>query len=221
MKRITDAERARALQILDRLDASMPEAKIELDYATPLQLLMAVLLAAQCTDKRVNLVTPPLFAAFPTAASLAASSPPELEPYIASLGLFRNKARALVALGQALVRDHAGVVPIDRALLAELPGVGAKTAGVVALHLQGTPSFPVDTHVGRLARRMDFSRESDPEKVEADLVRLVPQPRWEKGHQLLVWHGRRTCFALKPACASCVVETLCPRRNVKPAKAKT
>lgn len=215
MKRITDAERARALQILDRLDAAMPEAKIELDYQSPLQLLMAVLLAAQCTDKRVNLVTPALFRAFPDAAALAASSPGELEPYIASLGLFRNKARALVALGKALVAEHQGLVPTDRALLAELPGVGAKTAGVVALHLHGTPSFPVDTHVGRLSRRMDFSRATDPDKVEADLVRLFPVSRWEKGHQLLVWHGRRTCFAQRPACATCVVNTLCPKRGVK------
>lgn len=218
MKRITPEERTRAIEVIERLHAHMPEAKIELDYTTPLELLVAVILSAQCTDKRVNMVTPRLFKHFPTPRHYAESSPAELEPYLNSLGLFRNKAKALVALGHALA-EHGGEVPTDRDELARLPGVGSKTAGVVALHLGGTPSFPVDTHVGRLARRLDFTRETDPDKVEQDLQRLIPQPLWEKGHQLLVWHGRRTCFALKPACERCVVSALCPKRGVKQPKA--
>jgi endonuclease-3 len=213
MKRITAEEQARAVAILDRLDAHMPEATIELDYKTDLELVVAVILSAQCTDKRVNLVTPALFRDFPTAAHYARATPVQLEQYIQSLGLYRNKAKSLVALGQALVAQGGGV-PRDREALHALPGVGAKTAGVVALHLGGTPSFPVDTHVGRLARRMGFTRETDPDKVERDLQRLIPEDRWSKGHQLLVWHGRRTCFARKPDCEHCVVTALCPKKGV-------
>jgi endonuclease III len=209
---------ARAVRILGRLEEAMPEAHIELDHRTPLELLLAVALAAQTTDKRVNLVTPALFRDFPTAAHLAASTPAQLEPYIQSVGLFRTKARNLVALGQALVRDHGGVVPGTRAALAELPGVGQKTAGVVAMHLGTDFAFPVDTHVLRLSGRMDLSRATDPDDVEADLQRLVPKPRWFLGHQLLVWHGRRVCHARSPECHRCVAAALCPRRGVKPQK---
>jgi endonuclease-3 len=198
-----------------RLGEHMPDARIELDHRSPLELLVAVILSAQCTDKRVNMVTPALFAAFPDAASYAAATPAQLEPYLASLGLFRAKAKALVAMGKQLVAHHGGEVPRSRAVLATLPGVGQKTAGVVSMHLEGDPAFPVDTHVGRLARRLGFTRETDPDAVEADLQRLLPSDQWMTGHQLLVWHGRRTCFARNPDCERCVVAALCPKVGVK------
>lgn len=208
-----EGRRARAVEILRRLDVAMPDARIELTSSTPLELLVAVLLAAQTTDRRVNLVTPALFRDFPTAAHYARATQQQLEEYIKTVGLFRNKAKSLVRLGQALVERHAGVVPTSRAALAELPGVGPKTAGVVSIHLGGDEAFPVDTHVLRLSGRMHFSRAKDPNDVEADLQRLVPRTWWFQGHQLLVWHGRRVCHARSPECHRCVVAELCPSRG--------
>jgi endonuclease III len=196
---------------------AMPGARIELDFGDELQLLVSVILSAQSTDKGVNRVTPGLFRAFPDAAALASARPEALWPHIRSLGLFRNKAKAIVAAAQALVRDHGGRVPRTRAGLEALPGVGAKTAGVVLVHLGAEPAFPVDTHVGRLARRLGFTRQEDPDRVEQELRALVAQPRWAHGHQLLVWHGRRCCTARAPACERCPVLDLCPRRGVKDA----
>lgn len=210
-------KQARAVELIRRLDAAMPEAKIELDYTTPLELLVAVLLSAQTTDKRVNLVTPELFKDFRTAADYARATPPQLETYLKSVGLFRNKAKALVALGNALVERHGGEVPKERAVLAELPGVGNKTAGVVSIHLGGTPSFPVDTHILRLSKRLGLSRAEEPDDVEADLRRLLPEALWFRAHQLIIWHGRRVCDAKRPACHRCVLSDLCPRRGL-PAK---
>ncbi len=210
----TEAKRARAAEIIGRLDAAMPEAKIELDYTTPLELVVAVALSAQTTDKRVNLVTPALFARFKTAADYAAAPPAEVEAYIKTVGLFRNKAKNLVKLGQALVARHGGQVPTSRAALAELPGVGNKTAGVVTIHLGADAAFPVDTHILRLGKRLGLTTKSTPDEVEADLQRLVPQELWFKGHQLLIWHGRRCCDALRPECHRCVVADLCPKRGV-------
>lgn len=209
-----ESEKARAAAVFDALHAAMPDARIELDHQTPLELLVAVILSAQCTDARVNTVTPKLFADHRTAADYARRTPLEIEGYIASLGLFRNKAKALVAMGQQLQDQHGGVVPTTRDALAELPGVGLKTAGVVAMHLGGTPAFPVDTHVGRLSRRLGFTKAEDPDDVEADLQRLVPVERWFLGHQLLVWHGRRVCFARSPACERCPVADLCPKKGL-------
>ena len=208
------SERLRARRIVDRLEAAMPEARIELDYGTDLQLLVAVILSAQCTDARVNEATPGLFAAFPDAAALAAARPEALWPHVRSLGLFRNKARALVAASRVLVERHGGAVPRTRDELEALPGVGRKTAGVVLVHLGAGHAFPVDTHVGRVARRLGLTREKDPDRVEEDLSALLPPERWGKAHQLLVWHGRRTCHARKPACAACVVRRLCRRVGV-------
>jgi endonuclease-3 len=208
------ARRVRALAVLDRLGQAMPEARIELDYASPLQLVIAVILSAQCTDKRVNMVTPEVFRRYPDARTLAAADTAELEGLIRSCGFFRAKARALKAVAAALVERHRGEVPTSRAELAALPGVGPKTAGVVAVHVGGEPAFPVDTHVKRLSRRLGFTRHEDPDRIEADLQALVPPQRWALGHQLLVWHGRRTCFARSPACDRCVVRDLCPRVGV-------
>ncbi|ATB31514.1 endonuclease III [Melittangium boletus DSM 14713] len=193
----------------------MPDVRIELDYRTPLELLVAVILSAQCTDKRVNLVTPALFERFPDAAAYARASVEEVEPFIQSCGLYRAKAKNLVAAARALVAEHGGEVPRSRASLETLPGVGHKTAGVVCMHLGGDEAFPVDTHVKRLAFRLGFTRHTDPDKVEEDMQGLLPSPQWMKGHQLLVWHGRRTCFARAPACERCVVAELCPRKGVR------
>jgi len=213
------AKSARALQVLQALDASMPEARIELDYRTPFELLVAVVLAAQCTDKRVNLTTPALFARFPDARAMARAPTPALQKLIRSCGFFRAKTRSLRAVSQALLERHAGQVPLLRAELAALPGVGNKTAGVVSIHVGGEPAFPVDTHVRRLSRRLGFTRSLEPDHIEEDLQALLPKELWAKGHQLLVWHGRRTCFARKPACERCVVAANCPKVGVPKARA--
>lgn len=205
----------RALEIVRRLDLAMPEAKIELDYTNALELLVAVALAAQTTDKRVNVVTPALFARFPRAADYAQATPSQIETYIKTVGLFRNKAKNLVKLGKALVEHHGGEVPTSRAALTELPGVGNKTAGVVTMHLGADKAFPVDTHVLRLSMRMGLSNHREPDDVEADLRKLMPEELWFKAHQLLVWHGRRCCDARKPECHRCVVADICPRKGVK------
>ena len=215
----TEAKRRRAIEVLDRLGTEMPEVRIQLDYHTPLELLVAVILSAQCTDKRVNLVTPALFQRFPDASAYAAVKPEAVEPFIQTCGLYRNKAKSIVAAAKALVAEHGGEVPLSREALEKLPGVGHKTAGVVCIHLGGDAAFPVDTHVKRLAWRLGFTRETDPDKVERDMQALLPSERWKPGHQLLVWHGRRTCFARSPACERCVVADLCPKRGVRAKKA--
>jgi endonuclease-3 len=210
-----ESKRKRAVDVMDRLEEAMPDVRIELDYRTPMELLVAVILSAQCTDKRVNLVTPALFMRFPDPYSYARASVKELEPFIQSCGLYRAKAKNIIAAARALVDEHGGEVPRSRAALEELPGVGRKTAGVVCIHLGGDDAFPVDTHVKRLAYRLGFSRHEDPDKVELDLQPLLPPERWAKGHQLLVWHGRRTCFARAPACERCPVADLCPKKGVR------
>lgn len=208
-------KRKRAAEVLRRLDGAMPEAHIELDFERPLELLVAVILSAQTTDRRVNLATPALFERYRTAADYAAASPEDLERFLKTLGLFRNKAKSLVKLGRALEQLHGGEVPCAREALAALPGVGPKTAGVVTIHLPGgEPAFPVDTHVQRLARRLGFSAGAKPDQVEADLQKLWPAERWAKGHQLLVWHGRRVCHARSPECHRCVVADVCPKAGV-------
>jgi endonuclease-3 len=195
----------------------MPEARIALHYANDAQLLVAVILSAQCTDAQVNRATPALFARYPDARALARATAEELEPFIRSVGLFRTKARAIAAAMRAIVERHAGEVPPERAALEALPGVGRKTAGVVLIHHSAGAgqAFPVDTHVGRLARRLGFSRQTRPERVEEDLMALLPAERWGEGHQLLVWHGRRCCTARAPDCPRCPVEALCPKRGVR------
>jgi len=208
--------RARAAAIVDRLERAMPDAKIALEFGTDVELLVSVVLSAQSTDVGVNRVTPALFAAFPGAAAYARARPEELWPFIRSLGLFRNKARAIVAAMQAIEARHGGHVPRVREELEALPGVGRKTAGVVLIHLGAAQAFPVDTHVGRVARRLGLTREEDPDRVERDLMARVPEERWGRGHQLLVWHGRRTCAARAPACSRCVLDELCPKRGVPP-----
>ena len=202
-------------KIVKRLEKAMPEAKIALEYGDELQLLVSVMLSAQATDKLVNTVTPALFAKHPTAAHYARSTPEKLGEMIRRIGLWRNKAKNLHAAMTLIHEQHGGKIPRTREALRELPGVGWKTAGVVVNHAFGTPAFPVDTHVGRVARRLGLTRQEDPDKVEKDLTRLLPPQQWGRGHQLLIWHGRRTCEARKPHCSRCVVADLCPRRGVK------
>lgn len=207
-------KRARAAGIVDRLERAMPDVKIALEFQDDVQLLVSVVLSAQSTDVGVNRATPALFAAFPDAAAYASARPEDLWPYIRSLGLYRNKAKAIAASMQAIVREHGGRVPRTREALEALPGVGRKTAGVVLLHLGAGNAFPVDTHVGRVSRRLGLSRQLDPDEVERDLMALLPEERWGKAHQLFVWHGRRTCGARAPACSRCAVADLCPKRGV-------
>jgi endonuclease-3 len=207
---------ARAAEIVERLERAMPDVRIALEFEDDLQLIVSVILSAQSTDAGVNRATPALFARFPDAQAYATARPEELWPFIRSLGLYRNKAKAIVAAMQAIAREHGGRVPRTREALEALPGVGRKTAGVVLVHLGAAHAFPVDTHVGRVSRRLGLSREADPSKVERDLVRLLPEERWGKAHQLFVWHGRRTCVARAPACSRCPVAELCPKRGVPP-----
>ena len=209
------AKAARFEEIVRRLEEAMPEARIALHYEDELQLLVAVMLSAQCTDAVVNTVTPALFARYPTAAHYARSTPERIGELIKRVGLWRAKSRNLHAAMTRIARDFGGKLPRTREELRELPGVGWKTAGVVVNHAFGTPAFPVDTHVGRVARRLGLTRQEDPDKVEKDLTRLLPEKLWGRAHQLLIWHGRRTCEARKPHCSRCVVFDQCPRRGVK------
>ncbi len=206
--------RRRALEIGDRLERALPEARIALHFRSDLELLVSVVLSAQCTDARVNQATPALFARFPDAAAYAAAQPEALWPCIRSLGLYRAKAKAIVAAMRVISAEHGGRVPRNREDLERLPGVGRKTAGVVLVHLGAGAAFPVDTHVGRVARRLGLTRAEDPDRVERDLCALYPEERWGRMHQLFVWHGRRTCAARAPACERCVAEELCPKRGV-------
>lgn len=213
-RRPSERERARAAEAVDRLERAMPEARIALAFQDDLQLLVSVILSAQSTDARVNLVSPALFARFPDAAAYAAAEPEALWPYLRTLGLFRGKAKAIVGAMRAIAAVHGGRVPRERVALEALPGVGRKTAGVVLLHLGAGEAFPVDTHVGRVARRLGFTRERDPGKVEDRLQLLLPRERWGQAHQLMVWHGRRTCHARRPECERCVLDDLCPKIGV-------
>ncbi len=200
--------------MLDRIDAFLGGARISLGHRSPFELLVAVVLSAQCTDAQVDQVTPALFARYPAPRELARADSRELEELIRPCGLFRTKARNLISTAAALVERHGGEVPVRRAALEELPGVGHKTAGVVAMHIGGDPSFPVDTHVLRLSHRLGFSRRAHPDEVEEDLRELWPQSQWTRGHHALILFGRRTCTARRPACGTCVVSRLCPRIGV-------
>ena len=193
-----------------RLRAAYPDARCALDHLDPFQLVVATILSAQCTDARVNLTTPALFARFPDAARLAEAQPEEVEALVKSTGFFRNKARNLIGLGQALVARHGGQVPSDPAALGALPGVGQKTANVVLANAFGVPALAVDTHIFRVARRLGLSKATTPEKVEADLCRIFPREDWIELHHHLIFHGRRICGARRPDCAGCPLLDLCP-----------
>jgi endonuclease-3 len=203
--------KAHALEILARLKREYPDAHCELDFETPLQLLIATILSAQCTDKRVNMVTPALFARYPDAESLSAAKTEELEEMIKSTGFFRNKTKSLLGMSAAVAERHGGNVPSTMDELTRLPGVGRKTANVVlgnAFHLD--EGVVVDTHVGRLSIRLGFTNETDPVKVEQVLMQLIPREDWTLVSHLLIFHGRRVCLARTPRCASCVLADVCP-----------
>ena len=209
------ARRQRAAEILARLRQTYPEVRLALDFQTPLQLVMATVLAAQCTDERVNQVTPALFRRYPTARDYAAAEILELEEMVRTTGFFRNKARALKNLGTALAAEHGGEVPASLELLVALPGVGRKTANVVLGNAFGVnEGVAVDTHFQRLSRRLFLTGETDPEKIERDLMPILPREEWTRFALLLQDHGRKICKARKPECAICPVADLCPSAEV-------
>jgi endonuclease III len=200
----------RARRIDRELAVLYPDAHCELNFTTPLELLVATILSAQCTDKRVNMVTPVLFARYRTAAEYAAADRGELEKIIQSTGFFRAKANSLLGLGQALCDRFGGQVPGRLADLVTLPGVGRKTANVVLGNAFGVPGITVDTHFARLSRRFGWTGQSDPEKIEAEVGALIPKSDWTILSHRLIWHGRRVCHARKPACGACALARLCP-----------
>jgi endonuclease-3 len=211
----SEAKKARTQKIIAGLKQAYPDAHCELDHANPLQLLIATILSAQCTDKRVNLVTPVLFKKYRSAAAFAKAETPELETEIKSTGFFRNKAKSIKTCCQALCEKHGGEVPRTMEELVSLGGVGRKTANVVLGNAFGVNTgVVVDTHVARLSLRLGLSRQDGPEKIEQDLMKLVPQNEWALFSHLLIWHGRRRCYARSPDCPNCEVRGLCPRIGV-------
>lgn len=203
---------ARAQEVMQQLEGLYPEARPELNFSNPFETLVATILSAQCTDKRVNLVTARLFPQYPDAFAMAKLEPEELEPMIRECGLYHNKAKNIVAASRALVEQYGGEVPHTRAELMKLPGVGQKTAGVVLLAAFGDAQIPVDTHVFRVSRRIGLADANTPEKVEKQLREILPREIWSFGHHLLIWHGRRICSARKPECERCpLADGLCER----------
>lgn len=199
----------RAGRILAALGHSIPDARVELDSSNPLELLMATILSAQCTDERVNQVTPQVFSRFRTAADYAKADRADLEALIRPTGFFKNKARHLIGCGQALVERFNGMVPGTMDALTSLPGVGRKTANVILGSYVGEPAIVVDTHVKRVANRLGLTRNQDPTKIEEDLQRLLPIAQWTIGAQRLLLHGRYVCLARRPNCSHCVLNTDC------------
>ena len=197
--------------VYDALLALYPDAHCELDFATPFQLIVATILSAQCTDKRVNMVTPVLFSRYPTVESLARAKQEDVEEIIKSTGFFRNKAKSIIGMAGALADRHGGDVPSTMEALVTLPGVGRKTANVILGNAFDTnEGVVVDTHVGRLAGRLGLTRETDPVKVEQELMTLFPRDRWTMLAHLLIFHGRRVCDAKKPRCSECTLAAICP-----------
>ncbi|WP_125776340.1 endonuclease III [Antribacter gilvus] len=204
----------RARRINRELGQTYPDARAELDFTTPLELLVATVLSAQTTDLRVNATTPVLFARYPDAEAYASADPDELEELLKPLGFYRSKAKAVIGLGKALVERFDGEVPPRLADLVTLPGVGRKTANVVLGNAFGIPGITVDTHFGRVARRLGWTTAEDPVKVETEVGELIPRREWTDLSQRLVWHGRRVCFARRPACGACTVRTWCPSYGI-------
>lgn len=202
--------RERVAAIVRALDDQYPDVRCELDFTTPLELLIATVLSAQCTDLLVNKVTPGLFANYPTAQALAGANLPELEEQIRPTGFFRQKAAMLQGIGRELCDRFGGEVPDRLDDLVALPGVGRKTANVVLGEAFGIPSIAVDTHVLRVARRLEWTVKTDPAKVEQDLMARLPTADWTRVSQLIIWHGRRRCHARKPACGACSLAPSCP-----------
>lgn len=200
-----------ALKALARL---YPDAQCALKHQSPLQLLVATILSAQCTDARVNMVTPALFKRYADAAAFATADRDELEQMIKSTGFFRNKAKSIQECCRVILMEHAGDVPDSLEELVKLPGIGRKTANVVLGDAFGVPGITVDTHVGRLSRRIGLTTHTDPVKVEHDLMKLIPKKEWTKFSHRMIFHGRQVCFARKPNCAGCLLNSFCPKIGV-------
>ena len=211
MKESKEEIKQRARTIVKKLRTAYPQPKTALEFVNPLQLLIATILSAQCTDEQVNKVTPGLFAKYPTAADFAGANPRELERDIYSTGFYKNKARNIIACCREIIDKHAGVVPNSMDQLVQLPGVGRKTANCVLGGAFGVQSgIVVDTHVMRLAARMGLTRQKDPVKVERDLMVLVPRSDWYDFSNTMILHGRNICDARKPDCPECIVSSVCP-----------
>ncbi|PYK86326.1 MAG: endonuclease III [Verrucomicrobia bacterium] len=207
--------RERVAQLLEIWPEVYPDAHCELDFKNPLELLIATILSAQCTDKRVNMVTPALFKKYRTPADYAKAPQPELESAIRSTGFFRNKAKSIRAATSTINQKFGGKVPDSMEELRELPGVGRKTANVVLGNAFGkNEGIVVDTHVARLSQRLGLTKQKDAEKIERDLIKLVPREHWTNWSHWLIWHGRRRCYARKPDCAHCEVFRLCPSGKI-------
>ncbi|KAM3095390.1 endonuclease III [Phormidesmis sp. 146-35] len=209
------AKKQRALEILIRLKRLYPEAPCTLDYETPVQLMVATILSAQCTDERVNLVTPELFRRFPDAAALAGADLAEIEELVRSTGFYRNKSKNIQGACRMIMTEFGGKVPKTMEELLRLPGVARKTANVVSAHAHGINlGVTVDTHVKRLTYRLGLTKETEPVKIERDLIKLIPQPDWENWSIRLIYHGRAICNARKPQCDRCALSDLCPSANL-------
>ncbi|WP_441339442.1 endonuclease III [Oscillatoria sp. FACHB-1407] len=215
MSRKLAAKKHRALEILVRLKRLYPDATCSLNYETPVQLLVATILSAQCTDERVNMVTPELFRRFPDAAALASAELSEIETLVRSTGFYRNKAKNIQAACRMIVTEYGGEVPKLMEELLKLPGVARKTANVVLAHAYGiNAGVTVDTHVKRLSNRLGLTEHDDPVRIERDLIELLPQPDWENWSIRLIYHGRAVCMARNPACERCLLADLCPSVNM-------
>jgi endonuclease-3 len=210
MRESTNDKRRRARKIIALLEKAYPDAKCALDFTSPLELLVATILAAQCTDERVNIVTSSLFRKYRQAADYAAASPKTFEKEIQSTGFFRAKTKSVLGMARALMADHGGEVPRAREALVELPGVGLKTANVVLGNAFGEPAIAVDTHVFRVTQRLGLSKADDPNKIHDQLVEVIPKPGWTRFCHLIQAHGRQTCKAAKPACPVCPLRNQCP-----------
>ena len=209
------ARKARTRKIVARLQREFPDARCALDHRSPLELLVATILSAQCTDARVNLVTPPLFAKYRSAHDYATADPRVFEREIQSTGFFRNKTKSILGMAAALVERHGGHVPDTMDALVALPGVGRKTANVILGNAFGkNDGVVVDTHVQRISGLLGLTREQTPEKIERDLMTLVPRPRWTVFSHLVILHGRKTCIARRPRCETCRLSDLCPSSRV-------
>ncbi|MEU4541857.1 endonuclease III [Nonomuraea dietziae] len=215
--RLALVRRARRMNRI--LAETYPDAHCELDFTNPLELLVATILSAQCTDKRVNMVTPTLFAKYPTVEDYAAADPSEMEGIIKSTGFFRAKTNSIIGMAQAVSAKHGGVVPSRLADLVALPGVGRKTANVVLGNAFGVPGLTVDTHFQRLVRRFGWTDETDPVKIERVVGELIPKREWTVFSHRVIWHGRRICHARTPACGVCPLAALCPSYGTGPTEA--
>jgi endonuclease III len=210
-----DELRNRGRQVVRLLKKQYPDAKCALNYENPLQLLIATVLSAQCTDVRVNMVTPALFERYPSAEAFAEADPRELETAIQSTGFFRNKARNIRACCQQIVAEHGGQVPGTMEQLVKLPGIGRKTANVILGNAFDVPGITVDTHVSRVSYRLGLTKHTNAEKIERDLMEVIPKKEWTIFSHRMIYHGRQICHARKPKCVVCVLNTICPKIGVK------